>query len=89
MEIMLTTAEPEFLWRTHFLPEITRRFNVSLAAALIRCRDLRLRNSDDRPLLAPVLAERLRQPMRPDRAGAVVLVSGKPKRRGPRQGLLF
>lgn len=89
VEIMLTTAESEFLWRTHFLPEITRRFNVSLAAALIRCRDLRLRNSDDRPLLSPVLADRLREPMRAEGSGNVVLVEGKPKKRNTSQELLF
>ncbi len=88
VEIMLATPESEYLWRKCFLPEITERFAVSLTAALIRCRDLRLRAGDERPLLSPLLAERLRQPAHPDAGGNVILVAGRPKRRRATRGYL-
>jgi hypothetical protein len=89
VEMMLATPESEYLWRKCFLPEITQRFAVSLTSALIRCRELRLRAGDERPLLSALLAERLRQATAPDSAGSIVLVEGKPKRPKITQGFLF
>lgn len=41
MELMETTPESEWLWRKVILPYVTRRFGVSLAAAVYRFTDIR------------------------------------------------
>lgn len=44
-ELMLGTPESEWLWRYRFLPDLTRRFGVSLSAMLHRFGDFRLPNA--------------------------------------------
>lgn len=47
VELMLDTAESEWLWRFRFLPVLTKRFGVSLSAILNRFSDLRLPDRDN------------------------------------------
>jgi Zn-dependent peptidase ImmA (M78 family) len=91
VELMLVATESEDLWRLHFLPEISRRFSVSLTAALIRCSDLCLQSSDERPFLPSAVAKRIQDRAALERPNvAAKLVDGKPEAsRAVRQGILF
>lgn len=78
VELMMDTAESEFLWKRRFLPAITRRFGVSLSAALYRFQDIRLR--DGKPFMLPEHLEKLRAPGRPeDPVSSIRLVDGVPR----------
>jgi hypothetical protein len=58
-ELMMPTYPAEWLWRTIFLPELTGRFAVSRAAAVLRCAQLRLDDLEGRPLVPARLREAL------------------------------
>jgi Zn-dependent peptidase ImmA (M78 family) len=60
VELMLGRPEAEPLWKRVFLPEITRRFGVSLSAAVNRFLDIRIQ--DGRPFLPRELVPRLLSP---------------------------
>lgn len=78
-ELMLSTAEAEWLWKKRFLPAITSRFGVSLSAALNRFSDIRLR--DRKPFLAEKLKVRLLRQAEPDSPiRSLKLVNGFPAR---------
>lgn len=62
MEMMQPTLESEWLWRKLVLPRITRRFDVSLSAALRRFNDIRPKVSDAGPLLPWGLIDVLLRP---------------------------
>ena len=82
LELMKTTTEAEWLWRRQFLPAITRRFGVSLTAAINRCNDIRPRLPDSRPLLPFELIKRLLRPVRSNpELQDVCVVDGIPRRR--------
>jgi Zn-dependent peptidase ImmA (M78 family) len=57
VELAMDTPESVWLWKKFFLPAITRRFGVSLAAAFFRFRDLR--RFDGQPFAVAEHAERL------------------------------
>jgi Zn-dependent peptidase ImmA (M78 family) len=80
IELMLDTAEAQWLWKKKFLPELTRRFGVSLSATLHRFRDIRLH--DGKPFLLPDHMERLLTPAGPESPVASIgLVDGFPRRK--------
>jgi Zn-dependent peptidase ImmA (M78 family) len=62
VELMVASTESERLWRTVFLPEVTKRFGVSLHAAIIRFRDLLLIVSRRRSFLPAAFQQKLRLP---------------------------
>ena len=64
MELMRPTPESEWLWRKVVLPQITRRFDVSLAAAVHRFNDIRPKIEDTAPLLPRELVNVLLVPAR-------------------------
>ena len=81
IELMKTTPESEWLWRRWLLPVITRRFDVSLSAAINRCSDIQPRISEPHRLLAEELCERLLRPVQPDRGLDLIEIDGGvPKR---------
>lgn len=87
IELMKPTPESEWLWRKRFLPAITRRFDVSLSAAIIRCSNIQPRITDACPLLPREHADRLlrpaadARPAKPDDAVAdIQLIDGVPRR---------
>ncbi len=63
IEMMNPTLESEWLWRKRILPAITRRFDVSLSAAVNRFRDIQPRVANTRPLLPREFEELLLQPV--------------------------
>jgi Zn-dependent peptidase ImmA (M78 family) len=81
IELMKTTPESEWLWRRRLLPVITRRFEVSLSAAAIRCSDIQPRITEPQRLLPDELAERLLRPAeREGELDSIQIVEGVPKR---------
>lgn len=80
--MMQPVAESEWLWRRRVLPVITRRFDVSLSAAVNRFNDIQARIQDATPLLPFELVERLTRP-RPDTRDldGIEIVNGVPARR--------
>ncbi len=60
------THEAHWLWRKVFLPDITQRFEVSVSAAVIRCRDLRLRIKGEVPFMPKLFQRLLLKPASPD-----------------------
>lgn len=56
-ELLCDSPASEWLWRTRFLPAITRRFGVSLSAAVLRFQDVRLRE-DRQPFMPNPIARR-------------------------------
>ena len=82
IELMKTTPESEWLWRRRLLPVITRRFDVSLSAAINRCSDIQPRITEPRRLLSEELGERLLRPAEPGRGLDLIQIEGGvPKRR--------
>ena len=80
-ELMQKTAESEWLWRYRLLPAITKRFAVSLSAAIFRCADVQPLITGAKPLLPQSLVTRLRQPAHSDDPVADVrIVDGVPRR---------
>lgn len=78
-ELMMDSAEAEWLWKKRFLPAITARFGVSLSAAIFRFSDIRLR--DSKPFLAAGLKSRLLRQVEPDSPlRSMKLVNGFPQR---------
>ena len=80
-ELMMNTTESEWLWKKRFLPALTKRFGVSLSAAVFRFSDIRLRDGK------AFLPERLRASMfvRPEADSPIRqmrLVGGFPVRPG-------
>jgi hypothetical protein len=59
LELMKTSVESEWLWRSHFLPAVTRRFQVSRLAAINRLNDIEPRLDARWPLLPFDLIPRL------------------------------
>lgn len=59
--LMKQTLESEWLWRKRVLPEITRRFDVSLSAAVYRFSDLQPKVANTRPMLSRDFAAKLLQ----------------------------
>ncbi|MBX3323936.1 MAG: ImmA/IrrE family metallo-endopeptidase [Phycisphaeraceae bacterium] len=57
VELLCDSPASEWLWRTRFLPAITRRFGVSLSAAVLRFQDVRLRG-DRQPFMPHAIARR-------------------------------
>lgn len=81
IELMKTTSESEWLWRRRLLPVITRRFDVSLSAAINRCSDIQPRITEPRRLLPEELGERLLRPAdREAELDSIQIVEGVPKR---------
>lgn len=79
--MMYATAESEWLWRRRLLPALTERFDVSLSAAVFRCREIQPRIQLATPLLPPELADRLTRPLRDaDRLDAIQVIDGVPAR---------
>ncbi len=79
VELMLDTTESEWLWKKRFLPEITRRFGVSLTAALRRFQDIQIH--DGKPFLLPDHVERLLTPAKPDDPiSSIGIVDGVPRK---------
>ncbi len=87
-ELMQHTAESEWLWRYRLLPEITKRFAVSLSAAVFRCADVQPLITGAKPLLSQLLVTRLRQPARSDDPVADVRIIDGVPRLQPQPGLL-
>jgi len=80
IEMMKTTTESEWLWRKRLLPKITRSFDVSLSAAIIRCSDIQPRITEPPRLLPDKLAERLLQPAEANaELDSIEIVQGVPK----------
>ncbi len=78
-ELLRGVDESAWLWKKVFLPAITRRFGVSLSAAVHRFADLSL--TDGKPLLFDKHIEALLRPMDPQgRIASIRLVGGTPKR---------
>jgi Zn-dependent peptidase ImmA (M78 family) len=78
-ELVQDRIESEWLWKKHFLPALTKRFGVSLSAAIHRFADIRL--PDRKPFLLPLHIERLLRPAEPGSAlEGVTLVDGFPVR---------
>lgn len=65
-DLMHATTESEWLWRKVMLPQITRRFDVSLAAAVHRFNDIRPKIEDTAPLLPRELVDVLLVPASAD-----------------------
>lgn len=81
-ELMHVTAESEWLWRYRVLPAITKRFEVSLSAAIFRCTELEPRVRNPRPLLPRQLINRLLYKARnDDTVSAVQVIGGRPQYR--------
>jgi hypothetical protein len=75
------THEAHWLWRKVFLPEFTKRFEVSVSAAIIRMRDLRLRLRGEVPFMPEILQRLLLKPAAPeDGLDKFHLVEGRPVR---------
>lgn len=73
------TVESHWLWRKVFLPEITKRFGVSVSAAVIRCRDLRLKAVHELPFMPNALQKRLLRPATDaDELDAISIANGVP-----------
>jgi len=82
IELMKATPESEWLWRRRLLPVITRRFDVSLSAAINRCSDIQPRITEPQRLLPEELSERLLRPAEPDRGlDLIQLEAGVPRQR--------
>jgi len=62
IELMRPTPESEWLWRKVLLPEMTRRFAVSFAAAVYRFHELQPRIEGQFPLLPRELVQTLASP---------------------------
>jgi hypothetical protein len=62
IQLMQPTLESEWLWRKVVLPEFTRRFAVSLSAAVHRFNDLQPNLPQPWPLLPRELVEVLLKP---------------------------
>ena len=62
VQLMQPTLESEWLWRKTILPEITRRFAVSLSAAIHRFNDLQPNLDQSWPLLPRELVDVLLKP---------------------------
>ena len=60
-ELMHATAESEWLWRYRVLPKLTKRYGISLSAAIYRCADLQTKISAPQQLLPRTLIPRLLQ----------------------------
>jgi len=58
-QLLLSKAESVWLWKKRFLPELTRRFGVSLSTALFRFCELTI---DGKPILNASLYEQLLKP---------------------------
>ena len=81
IEMMKATTESEWLWRKRLLPKITRCFDVSLSAAIIRCSDIQPRITEAPRLLPDELTERLLQPTESNaELDSIEIVQGVPKR---------
>lgn len=61
IQLMDSTLESEWLWRRIVLPDITRRFGVSLAAALYRFSDIQLKGVEGQPVLPREFINALQQ----------------------------
>ncbi len=80
--LMKPTVESEWLWRTRVLPMVTRRFGVSLTAAVHRFSDVEPKVPNTRPLLPPQFAEQLLQATGdPHRFDSVWVEDGVPTKR--------
>jgi hypothetical protein len=89
-ELMMPTLEAEWLWRKVFLPELTRRFGVSVAAAVIRCENLQLVSGTGRSLMSGYHQRLLRYPSQPDSPLETVrIVDGRPRRASQGEPTLF
>lgn len=62
IELMKTTVESEWLWRTHIIPAVVRKFEVSRTAAINRLNDIEPRLNERWPLLPFDLIPRLLTP---------------------------
>jgi Zn-dependent peptidase ImmA (M78 family) len=80
LELMQSTPESEWLWRKRVLPMITRRFQVSLSAAVYRCCEIQPLISNAKPLLRQDMADRLLRPTAADaNLDSIEIVDGIPK----------
>jgi len=81
-ELMQPTVESEWLWRYRVLPAVTKRFGVSVSAAMYRCADVQPLITDTKPLLPRRLFDRLFQrATNDDDVTAVQVVDGVPQHR--------
>lgn len=81
-ELMQPTVEAEWLWRYRVLPMVTRRFCVSLSAAVYRCADIQPLVDNAGPLLPRRLVERLLQrASQDDDVASVHVIEGVPQYR--------
>lgn len=67
-DLMRPTTESEWLWRKVLLPQVTRRFDVSLAAAVHRFNDIQPKIEDTAPLMPRELVKVLLVPSPADSA---------------------
>jgi len=80
LELMQSNPESEWLWRKRVLPMITRRFGISLSAAVFRCREIQPLISNAKPLLRQNMVDRLLKATAADAdLDSIEIVSGIPK----------
>ncbi len=80
LELMQSTLESEWLWRKRVLPMITRRFEISLSAAVYRCCEIQPLISNAKPLLRQSMVDRLLRPTAADaNLDSIEIVDGIPK----------
>ena len=78
-ELLRGADEAAWLWKKVFLPQVTKRFGVSLSAAIHRFADLCL--TDGKPLLFEKHIETMFRPLDPqDPIASIQIVDGAPKR---------
>ena len=81
-ELLQGADEAAWLWKKVFLPQVTKRFGVSLSAAVHRFADLCL--TDGKPLLFEKHIETLLRPLDPQGSIASIrIVNGVPRRAEP------
>lgn len=80
--LMHRSVESEWLWRYAILPDVTKRFGVSLSAAIYRLGAVQPRITEPKPLLPRSLINRLLQPATAaDDVQSVLVIDGVPQYR--------
>lgn len=77
-ELIMPTVRSEWLWRAIFLPQIMRRFGVSMTAAIIRCRDMRLLDHPTREFMPIRFENLLREPAQAPELAQMRIRDGRP-----------
>jgi Zn-dependent peptidase ImmA (M78 family) len=78
VELMCDSPASEWLWRSRFLPAITRRFGVSLSAAVNRFRDVKLRDGRQQFIPSAIAQRAIKSRWQQSPLPAFTFMDGKP-----------